>query len=248
MSTKTVAMASVGLGLLVVGYFVYRTVSSHQEALPVDLRPEFRVSDDEGGFQRYSDSDTQDQLNEAFDRVAMEVAGGDSDPQLSYLLGTRVDMMFAPDYEAWLAYVKSSLGSQSEEWAEGLGEDFRRMWEGSMKAYTNPMVDADGIRVERIDPYRKKPEGQPGTIWMRNASSLSAPYIKQEYAGNANDTKEAIEVFIPVVVHDAAGEKLGATISIVFGRDWDSDDWREIEMFVYMGESSFGREISMPPF
>ena len=250
---KRTMIAGAALLAIGAGVFAYTRTANNTALQKIDtsveLRPEFTVSDTQEGMTRYLSGDTQTDLNEAFLEKLDEALTYD-DPidrlRTSELLGTRARLLFAPDYDAWRSHVVAAAGEGALQTEDGT---YMGMWEGSAQPYANPLVDVSGVRVVSIDPDRGFPETQPGTVCMRSDKQVRATYQPLEYdAGSGTDTRECIEVFVPVRIRDADGSNLGATISFVLGRSRATEPWRELEMFVYLGSDAMGREIKFPPF
>lgn len=248
--TKKIVVAVLFVAVaLVAGVWLYqRSVAIASNDLAeseVELRQEFAVADAQQGMTRYLGGGTREALGDAIESAVSIALGGAQEGEVravSDLLGTRAELLFNPDYETWSAYIAQTEGVEP---AVGVDETYVQMWEGSASAYANPKVDVDGIMIQRIDPDRAFPETQPGTICMRSSKDVRARYTPLD---PASETREAMEVFVPVLIKDAGGKQLGATVSFVLGRSRPEEAWRELEIFVYLGPDSMGRELLFPPF
>ncbi len=214
---------------------------SEDAAETTTLRPEFLVEDNEPGYAPYTEGGIRDALLAAVD------AQMNGDGQFSQLAVERADMLFDTDFATWESYVEISVGESLGSWTSIQPARFQEIWEASIAPYLSAKVDADGVIVRSIDPDRGFPESQPGTVIVRSNANLTAPYRKFPVPAGS-DLREAIEVLIPVQVADKSGETLGATIAFVLGRDNPNEDWREVDMFIYVGDNGFGRSIVLPPF
>lgn len=208
----------------------------------VELRSEFLVRDDGAGYLPYTNERVRDAV-----LAAVEAQINDDDGQFSQLAVERADMLFDTDFATWESYVEVSVGEPLESWSQIAPAKFQEIWLASISPYLAAKVDADGVIVRSIDPDRGFPENQQGTVIVRSNANLTAPYRKFP-APTGRDLREAMEVLIPVQVADKSSDTLGATIAFVFGRDSPNEDWREIDMFIYMGDNGFGRSIVLPPF
>lgn len=207
----------------------------------VELRPEFLVEDDESGYALYTDNGIREDL---LARVAAQVGGS---AQLAQLAVERADMLFDTDFGTWESYVEVSVGEPLGSWASIGSDRFQEIWEASIAPYMSARVDVDGVFIRSIVPDRGFPENQPGTVIVKSNANLTAPYRKLSTPAG-RDLREAMEILIPVQVADKSGKTLGATIAFVFGRDTPNQDWREVDMFIYVGKNGFGRSIVLPPF
>jgi hypothetical protein len=235
-----VAVVAGGLvALLVVRSNAQR--GSEDTAETVELRPEFLVEDDEPGYRSYTEIGVRDALLAAVD------AQVETDGQFSQLAVERADMLFDTDFATWESYVEVSVGEPLGSWSQIGSDRFQEIWEASIAPYLSARIHADGVIVRSIDPDRGFPENQPGTVIVRSNANLTAPYRKFP-TPSGSDLREAMEVLIPVQVADKSGETLGATIAFVLVRDNPNEDWREVDMFIYVGDNGFGRSIVLPPF
>jgi len=212
-----------------------------------DLRPEFRVRDGQGGMRRYNSGDTRTDLGAAIERAVLDRVGPEEPArarQAAEVLATRADLLFDPDLERWRERARAAGASPHP-----VDDAYTQRWEGSVKPYTDPLVDVQGVRVEPVDPDRAFPQTQPGTICSRAESDdFGTGYPDLRVDPTVGDRRETMELFIPVRVRDADGDDLGGTVSFVIGRAAPGEPWRELEMFLYFGQNAFDRPIRKPPF
>ncbi|HCT44813.1 MAG: hypothetical protein CMJ35_02865 [Phycisphaerae bacterium] len=250
MNKKLLASALLGSAILVGAIAIVRVsrVQTPSPVLPdpgVDYRQEFTNTRD-GDGDRYSRAQTREDFRKAVD-AKLAGAGVERAEQASALLALRADLLFDPDFERWSAYAGGLHRNARSGWVVPSEPDFRERWEMLAAAYRDPVIDTDRLWVEHIDPFRSFPETQPGTICMRNTSKYSAPYpfhVPEEDRAEA----EGIEVFVPAQIRDMSGKPVNVTLSFVLVREQPRAEWKERDMFVYIGSEGFGRDLPQPPF
>lgn len=192
------------------------------------------------GGTRYAAGGTKQRLEDAVAQAFADASMGD--PGLVELALRRTDMLFAPDFDRWAAYSAQRPGVSG--WSAPSGEK-RARWERQASAFANPVVDADRVRVERVDPSRASPEEAPGTLWVGPDVMVSAPLPRPaEFQGT---NAKAVEVFVPATIKDGNGDEMSVTVSFVFVDRLDGRGWEELNAYVYIGGHGFSRPIPMPP-